>query len=999
MEKIDFKKLLDDLFEIQKQQSNLDNQIRKKEKELYSAIETEYSSVFAKKFEDIIKSYELPVENADEQKSKGEIINNLKRLYGQQKPLIEAFNEQKERCMIAFESFKENLINDYSNDSIPLISEDIPNRIAIGNYSEENKELFSIIHQERLFLPYTIEVEDSGNFIVDIHNEKMNKKCEKIVAGITMKYLESFPSGKIRATLFSSQMDFLNSLNTLFLSVQNGKIGLSAKTSMSFKELFQLINSNCEIIKGKMFELGCKNLNDLFNSGIQTEPFQLVVLYDVLQSFNTDDLKNLNALLSNAKTKLGVRIILFDDFREELYTDKPKGFIEEIKKLSENNSLFKFDNEKLIDCNNREIIPVKFKDSVDEQKIYDYCSEYCKLQDKLKAKYLSYEDIGFGKQSVDKDNYDNILIPVGLCDNKIVEMGFSCKSDYPIANLIMGVPGTGKSKLIDALILNGAMKYFPQELQFQLLDFKDGVSSSLYAEKARLPHIQIISSNNDADDANIILNKIKREREKRNGLFKEKGVNDISEYNKIMDKQGFTDKKLPRIIIIIDECQVLFADSELAGQLEDISRRCRSTGIHLVLSTQALQGSMNKTKEFIDGRYCFEISDSDAHELLNREYANRMKQDVPKGSFKAYASTNSGETCKVMAVAYDGGKTVEYAEQIRNKWNTYKVNTLIAGNQSALYFSNNDGLFSRNNLTIPIGEDYVGMDTLFIDGENSEPILMVGTNQNVADSVHQSVLLESVYRGAKIVYIDATRSKTVLSKIKDINADHLIETGGKQDYMNKLGEIYEQFISRKRADDESYEPIVFSINGIDMIDSFKNNNIFTVVPDSTNVVKKKTLKTNEDDFSDEKDELLRYLDKENVFDDVVATEEFNNVEDKKLDVKGKDTLLQIMEEGFSVNILVCVSMNNVSFKDISREPVFNSMDRKMLTDIDHKIIYNETDSGLSGIMETKFKERIMDKINDEMAVLSQKLIYRFRYYQYGDDTFELILKMFLEMRN
>ena len=52
-------------------------------------------------------------------------------------------------------------------------------------------------------------------------------------------------------------------------------------------------------------------------------------------------------------------------------------------------------------------------------------------------------------------------------------------------------------------------------------------------------------------------------------------------------------------------------------------------------------------------------------------------------------------------------------------------------------------------------------------------------------------------------------------------------------------------------------------------------------------------------------------------------------------------------------------------------------------------------------METKFKERIMDKINDEMAVLSekQKLIYRFRYYQYGDDTFELILKMFLEMRN
>ena len=1002
MEYFDLKKGLEDLSVLDKQRNDLKQKIGEEETRLYSAIKKSYDNLFVSRFENNIKKYNLSYFKENETLSEEDLINELKTLHSKNIELNYKYDLQKQNCISYFNALKKEMVKDFDENSEPALTSEIPDKVAIGNYTEKCDGLYEIINETNIKLPYTLSTVKNGNVIINAKRNEMNKRLETIVSGIVMKYMESFPSGKIRSVLHSSQYDSLNALSALFLSIQNGKIALNTQLKkLSFREIFDLVNNNCEIVKSKMFEFGCKDINELYKKDIQTECFQLIVLYDSLQALNTEDVKYLSSLMSEAKFKQGVRIIMVDDFSEEEYRDKPRGFTEEIKKIVESNETFALHKDYLIDVADKEIIPVKFSDKVSEQGIYDYCSAYCKLQDQLRAKYLSYEEIGFGKYNTDKANYDSILIPVGLCDNKIVEMGFSCKSDYPIANLIMGVPGTGKSKLIDALILNGSIKYSPKELQFQLLDFKDGVSSSLYVDQAKLPHIQIISSNNDPDDANIILNKIRRERESRNELFKEYSVNDISDFNKLMDKRGLEDSKLPRIIIIIDECQVLFADSELASQMEDISRRCRSTGIHLVLSTQALQGSMNKTKEFIDGRYCFEISDSDAHELLNRDYVSRMKQDVPKGSFKAYASTDSGNTCKIMTVAYDGGKTAYYAEQIRNKWNHYKINTLIAGEQSPLYLDNYDEetLFYHNNLRIPIGQDYVALEKLYVDGENSEPILMVGTNQDIADSIHQSVLLSAVARNAKTFYIDATRSKTVLSKIQSIDATRNIQTGGKQNYLEKLKEIYSVFISRKNTDDTNFEPVVFAINGIDLIEDFKNNKKYVASMDISNNKQSQSFKMREEDFSDnEKENLLDYLLKNR--EESFSEEKIDNsvADEIDVDIKGKDSLLQIMEEGFTVNILVCVSMNNVSFKDNTREPVFTSSDKKLLTDIDHKIVFNETDSGLTSIMETKFKEKIMESINDNMAILSekQKFIYRFRYYQYDNDVFEKLLGKFIK---
>ena len=212
---------------------------------------------------------------------------------------------------------------------------------------------------------------------------------------------------------------------------------------------------------------------------------------------------------------------------------------------------------------------------------------------------------------VENSGDDEIIrIPVGLADTRIWEMEFSCSDKPPLASFIAGSPGTGKSALINAMIFNGAMKYSPDELVFHLIDFKKGLSSSIYAQNCKIPHVKVVATNNNNEDAHVILSNIGREIERRASLFRSYSAQMISDYNKI------SDKKLPRLIIVIDECQYIFEDDELAKFTEELVRIGRAFGIHLVMASQTITSKMEKTVKFIDGRYCYALAKSDEVKIM-----------------------------------------------------------------------------------------------------------------------------------------------------------------------------------------------------------------------------------------------------------------------------------------------------------------------------------------------------------------------------------------------
>jgi hypothetical protein len=168
--------------------------------------------------------------------------------------------------------------------------------------------------------------------------------------------------------------------------------------------------------------------------------------------------------------------------------------------------------------------------------------------------------------------------------------------DYPPHALIGGPSGTGKTNLIFAWIGSLAARYSPAELEFYLLDFKEGVSFARFAPGRRdpswLPHMRLvgINVNTDREFGLALLRFLAEELRRRADAAKQHEVTKLSELRAV-DPQGHW----PRIVAVVDEFQMLLAGRdavarEAADLLEDLARRGRSQGIHLVLASQDVRG-------------------------------------------------------------------------------------------------------------------------------------------------------------------------------------------------------------------------------------------------------------------------------------------------------------------------------------------------------------------------------------------------------------------------
>ncbi|MEU4338401.1 FtsK/SpoIIIE domain-containing protein [Micromonospora lupini] len=168
--------------------------------------------------------------------------------------------------------------------------------------------------------------------------------------------------------------------------------------------------------------------------------------------------------------------------------------------------------------------------------------------------------------------------------------------DYPPHALIGGPSGTGKTNLIFAWIGALASRYSPAELEFYLLDFKEGVSFARFAQGRRdpswLPHMRLvgINVNTDREFGLALLRFLTDELRRRADAAKKHEVTKLAELRAV-DPTGHW----PRIVAVVDEFQMLLAGRdvvarEAADLLEDLARRGRSQGIHLVLASQDVRG-------------------------------------------------------------------------------------------------------------------------------------------------------------------------------------------------------------------------------------------------------------------------------------------------------------------------------------------------------------------------------------------------------------------------
>jgi S-DNA-T family DNA segregation ATPase FtsK/SpoIIIE len=183
--------------------------------------------------------------------------------------------------------------------------------------------------------------------------------------------------------------------------------------------------------------------------------------------------------------------------------------------------------------------------------------------------------------------------PVGFADGLPVEVTLADGSPHA---LIGGPSGSGKTNLLLTMISSMAARYGPDELEFYLLDFKEGVSFAQFAPGRRdrtwLPHARLVgvNINTDREFGLALLQFLADEMRRRAEAAKAHEVTKLEEL-RVADRDG----RWPRIVAVIDEFQYLFSERDAVTKaatllLEDVARRGRSQGIHLVLASQDVSG-------------------------------------------------------------------------------------------------------------------------------------------------------------------------------------------------------------------------------------------------------------------------------------------------------------------------------------------------------------------------------------------------------------------------
>ncbi|GAB3645046.1 FtsK/SpoIIIE domain-containing protein [Glycomyces tarimensis] len=188
--------------------------------------------------------------------------------------------------------------------------------------------------------------------------------------------------------------------------------------------------------------------------------------------------------------------------------------------------------------------------------------------------------------------------------------------------LIGGRTGGGKTVFLLDVLYGLATRYSPDELELYLLDFKEGVSFTEFTpsavDESWIPHVRAVGVESDREYGVAVLQALRGELSRRAGLMKRAGATRLARLRELLPEA-----KLPRIVAVVDEFHVLFSGNdrlarEAVAHLEELARKGRSYGVHLVLASQTISGieALYSKRDSIFGQFPLRIALPGAKHLL-----------------------------------------------------------------------------------------------------------------------------------------------------------------------------------------------------------------------------------------------------------------------------------------------------------------------------------------------------------------------------------------------
>ena len=191
-----------------------------------------------------------------------------------------------------------------------------------------------------------------------------------------------------------------------------------------------------------------------------------------------------------------------------------------------------------------------------------------------------------------------LRVPIGISDSHepvLLDLKESSELGMGPHGLCVGATGSGKSELLRTLVLALVTTHPPEDLALVLVDYKGGAT---FAPFAGLPHVAGVITNleNQAGLVERVHASLAGEVKRRQQALKDAGnIADIGDYAALRAEKRPDLDPLPHLFVVIDEFgELLTAKPDFIDLFLSIGRIGRSIGVHLLLSSQRIEGGKLK---------------------------------------------------------------------------------------------------------------------------------------------------------------------------------------------------------------------------------------------------------------------------------------------------------------------------------------------------------------------------------------------------------------------
>ncbi|GAA9575960.1 FtsK/SpoIIIE domain-containing protein [Helicobacter pylori] len=422
---------------------------------------------------------------------------------------------------------------------------------------------------------------------------------------------------------------------------------------------------------------------------------------------------------------------------------------------------------------------------IQSQHMQDFADKIKAYYEKKKAVKRELKDLQRDEKFWTKSSQSKVSVPMGWdINHKEVCFEIGGAQNH---TLICGCSGSGKSNFLHVLIQNLAFCYAPNEVQLFLLDYKERVEFNAYADPAILEHARLVSVASSVSFGVSFLSWLCKEMQERVNLFKQFNVKDLNDYR----KHG----EMPRLIVVIDEFQVLFSDGStrekdrVEAYLTTILKKGRSYGVHLILATQTMHGTdINKSlMAQIANRIALPMDAEDSNSILNNDDVACELTPPTEGIFNNNGGHQKDHTKMSIPKAPDEFEPfIKRIHKEFNQRNLVPIEHKIYNGETALKMPNT---IKANEMRLHLGKevDYEQKD-LIVEFENNESHLLV-VSQDLNARIALMKLFAQNFKTANKELLFYNAEKRLVRELDELKKHHITPT------QSPLGSVLDTAIS------------------------------------------------------------------------------------------------------------------------------------------------------------------------------------------------------------